>query len=64
MEKYIRYVSTNTNGQVLGIEEQKSRIHQFIESGSDKLFDIIMEQGTGNNNRKGLEVAINLCIGN
>jgi DNA invertase Pin-like site-specific DNA recombinase len=31
MEKYIGYVRTSTGRQVLGLDEQKSRINQFIE---------------------------------
>jgi DNA invertase Pin-like site-specific DNA recombinase len=63
MENYIGYVRTSTGRQVLGLDEQKSRINQFIESSQDKLIDVVVEQESGKNNeRKGLEVAINLCI--
>lgn len=65
MENYIGYVRTSTGRQVLGLEEQKSRINQFIQSTGDTLVEIITEQETGkNNNRKGLEAAINLCTKN
>ena len=65
MEKYIGYVRTSTGRQVLGLEEQKSRIHQFIESSNHELAEIIVEQESGkNNDRKGLEIAINKCLKN
>ena len=63
MENYIGYVRTSTGRQVLGLDEQKSRINQFIASAQDNLIDVVIEQESGKNNeRKGLEVAINLCI--
>jgi DNA invertase Pin-like site-specific DNA recombinase len=63
MEKYIGYVRTSTGRQVLGLEEQKSRIIQFVESSGDILIDIISEQESGKNNlRIGLESAINKCL--
>lgn len=63
MEKYIGYVRTSTGRQVLGIEEQKSRIIQYVESNGDTLIDVISEQGSGKNNeRPGLEIAITLCL--
>ena len=62
MEKYIGYIRTSTGRQVLGLEEQKSRINQFIETISGELIEIISEQETGkNNNREKLNVALNLC---
>ena len=65
MEKYIGYCRTSTGKQVLGLEEQKSRIHQFIESSNHELAEIIVEQESGkNNDRKGLEIAINKCLKN
>ena len=65
MEKFIGYVRTSTGKQVLGLEEQKSRIHQFIESSNDELVEIIVEQESGKkNDRKGLEIAINKCLKN
>jgi DNA invertase Pin-like site-specific DNA recombinase len=65
MDKYIGYVRTSTGKQILGIEEQKSRINQFIEKGNDELLTIIEEQESGKNNeRKGLETAISLCMKN
>lgn len=65
MEKYVGYVRTSTGRQVLGLDEQKSRIHQFIQSSKDELIDIVTEQESGkNNNRVGLDNAINLCIKN
>jgi len=65
MEKFIGYVRTSTGRQVLGLEEQKSRINQFISSTQDELIEIITEQESGKNNeRKGLEIAINKCIKN
>jgi DNA invertase Pin-like site-specific DNA recombinase len=63
MEKYIGYVRTSTGRQVLGLEEQKSRIIQFVESNGDTLIDIISEQDSGKNNvRAGLEMAISQCL--
>ena len=65
MEKYIGYVRTSTGKQVLGLEEQKSRISQFISSNNDFLVDIVSEQESGQNNeREGLEIAVNLCVKN
>jgi DNA invertase Pin-like site-specific DNA recombinase len=62
MEKYIGYIRTSTGRQVLGLEEQKSRINQFIETTSGELIEIISEQETGkNNNREKLNAALNLC---
>ncbi len=63
MEKFIGYVRTSTDRQVLGLDEQKSRINQFISQSQDILIEIVVEQESGkNNNRKGLEIAINMCI--
>jgi len=65
MEKYIGYVRTSSGRQVLGLEEQKSRIIQFVESNGDTLIDIVSEQDSGKDNiRLGLEMAINHCIKN
>ena len=65
MENYIAYVRTSTGKQILGLEEQKSRINQFIASGNDFLVDIVSEQESGKNNeRAGLEIAVNLCVKN
>jgi DNA invertase Pin-like site-specific DNA recombinase len=63
MEKYIGYVRTSTGRQVLGLEEQKSRIIQFVETNGDLIIDIIEEQESGKNNmRGGLELAISKCL--
>jgi DNA invertase Pin-like site-specific DNA recombinase len=63
MEKYVGYIRTSTGRQVLGLEEQKSRIKQVIETTSGILVEIISEQETGkNNNREKLNVALNLCV--
>jgi len=65
MEKYVGYVRTSTGKQLLGLEEQKSRINQFITSGNDFLVEIVSEQESGKNNeRAGLEIAVNLCVKN
>ncbi len=65
MEKYIGYIRTSTGRQVLGLEEQKSRINQFIETTTGILVQIISEQETGkNNNREKLNIALNLCSKN
>jgi len=63
MEKYIGYVRTSTGKQVIGLEEQTTRINQFIQSSGDTLVEIIIEQESGKkNNRVKLEYATNLCI--
>jgi DNA invertase Pin-like site-specific DNA recombinase len=63
MEKYIGYVRTSTGRQVLGLEEQKSRIIQFVESNQELLIEIVSEQESGkSNDREGLEIAISKCI--
>lgn len=65
MENFVGYVRTSTGKQILGLDEQKSRIHQFILSTGDQLIEIIVEQESGkNNNRVKLDYAINLCIRN
>ncbi|MDP1812245.1 MAG: recombinase family protein [Sediminibacterium sp.] len=63
MEKFVGYVRTSTGRQLLGLSEQKSRIHQFIKSTGDQLIEIVVEQESGkNNNRVRLDYSINLCI--
>jgi DNA invertase Pin-like site-specific DNA recombinase len=63
MENYIAYVRTSTGRQVLGLEEQQSRIHQFIQSTGDNLIEVVIEQESGkNNNRIKLDYASSLCI--
>jgi DNA invertase Pin-like site-specific DNA recombinase len=63
MENYIAYVRTSTGRQVLGLEEQQSRIKQFVESTGDKLIEVVVEQESGkNNNRTKLEYTTNMCI--
>ncbi len=48
---------------MLGLEEQQSRINQFIQSTDNILVEIVIEQESGkNNNRVKLEYATNLCI--
>lgn len=65
MENYIAYIRTSTGRQILGLEEQQSRIQQFIQSTGDKLVDVVIEQESGkNNNRTKLEYATNLCLKN
>ena len=65
MEKYVGYVRTSTGRQVLGLDEQKSRIDQFIQVSHDELIDIITELESGKNNKRiGLDAAINLCTKN
>lgn len=62
MEKYVGYIRTSTGKQVLGLNEQESRINQFVKSSGAELVDLIIEQESGkNNNRKGLEQAMLLC---
>ncbi|MFN5055718.1 MAG: recombinase family protein [Bacteroidota bacterium] len=63
MENYIAYVRTSTGRQLLGLEEQQSRINQFIDSTGDNLIEVVVEQESGkNNNRIKLEYATSLCI--
>jgi len=47
MEKYIGYVRTSTGRHVLGLEEQNSRIHQFINSSGNFLIELLVEQEGG-----------------
>ena len=62
MEKYVGYIRTSTDKQVLGLKEQESRINQFIANSNSELITIIVEQESGkNNNRKGLDQAMMLC---
>ena len=63
MENYIAYVRTSTGRQVLGLEEQQFRIHQYIQSTKDNLIEVVIEQESGKNNKRvRLEYATNLCI--
>lgn len=63
MEKYIGYVRTSTGRQLIGLDEQTTKIYQFIQSTSDTLVEIVTEQESGkNNNRVKLDYATNLCI--
>jgi DNA invertase Pin-like site-specific DNA recombinase len=63
MENYIAYVRTSTGRQLLGLEEQQSRIHQYIQSTGDNLIEVIIEQESGKNNyRTKLDYATNLCV--
>ena len=63
MENYIAYVRTSTGRQVLGLEEQQLRIHQYIQSTGDNLVEVVIEQESGKNNKRvRLEYATNLCI--
>ena len=48
MENYIAYVRTSTGRQLLGLEEQQNRIHQYIESTGDNLIEVVIEQVSGN----------------
>jgi DNA invertase Pin-like site-specific DNA recombinase len=62
MEKYIAYVRTSTGKQNLGLEEQQTQILDFINKNNSILIDTIVEQESGKNNqRPGLEKALNLC---
>jgi len=63
MENYIAYVRTSTGRQLLGLEEQQNRIHQYIESTGDNLIEVVIEQVSGkNNNRVKLDYVTNLCL--
>ena len=65
MEKYIGYVRTSTGRQVLGLDEQKTRIDQFIQGTGDQVIEIVVEQESGRQNqRKGLDYALDLCVKN
>jgi DNA invertase Pin-like site-specific DNA recombinase len=62
MEQFIGYVRTSTNKQNLGLEEQQSQILEFISSVGGELVEIIVEQESGKNNqRKGLDSALDKC---
>ena len=62
MEQFIGYVRTSTNKQNLGLEEQQSQILEFINSVGGELIEIIVEQESGKNNqRKGLDSALDIC---
>jgi DNA invertase Pin-like site-specific DNA recombinase len=62
MEQFIGYVRTSTNKQNLGLEEQQSQILGFINSVGGELIEIIVEQESGKNNqRKGLDSALDKC---
>jgi DNA invertase Pin-like site-specific DNA recombinase len=63
MENFIAYVRTSTGRQVLGLEEQQTRINQFIQTTGGILIEVVVEQESGKNNfRTRLEYATNLCI--
>ncbi len=63
MENYIACVRKSTGRQLLGLEEQQSRINQFIQSSGDNLIEVVVQQESGkNNNRTKLEYTTNLCI--
>ena len=65
MENYVAYIRTSTNRQTLGLDEQNSRINQFIDNNGDKLIEVVVEQESGkNNSRIKLEYAISLCLKN
>jgi len=65
MEKFVGYVRTSTGRQILGLDEQKTRIDQYIQGTGDQVVEIVVEQEKGkNNNRKGLDYAIDLCVKN
>jgi len=65
MEKFVGYVRTSTGRQILGLDEQKTRIDQFIQGTGDQLIEIVVEQESGRHNqRKGLDYAIDLCVKN
>ncbi len=62
MEKYIAYVRTSTGKQNLGLEEQQTQILDFISRNNGSLVNTILEQESGKNNqRPGLDKALNLC---
>jgi DNA invertase Pin-like site-specific DNA recombinase len=62
MEKYIAYVRTSTGKQNLGLEEQQTQILDFISTNNGLLVNTILEQESGKNNqRPGLDKALNLC---
>jgi DNA invertase Pin-like site-specific DNA recombinase len=62
MEQFIGYVRTSTNKQNLGLEEQQSQISEFINSIGGELIETIIEQESGKNNqRRGLDSALEKC---
>jgi DNA invertase Pin-like site-specific DNA recombinase len=63
MEQYIGYVRTSTGKQILGLEEQKSRLKQFAQQEEIAIVKIFVEQESGKNNeRKELNAAIDICL--
>lgn len=62
MDKFIGYVRTSTGKQNLGIEEQRHQIEEFVRLNGAELVDVIIEQESGRNNQRiGLDKALNVC---
>jgi len=43
MEKYVGYCRTSTGSQSLGLDEQRSRILEYTNSGNHELIDVYTE---------------------
>lgn len=62
MKRYVAYYRTSTNRQNLGIEAQRTMVANYLKNVGGILIDEVEEQESGkNDNREGLERAIELC---
>lgn len=62
MKKYVAYYRVSTNKQNLGIDAQKSLVNNYLNSIEGILFAEVEEKESGkNDNRVGLEKAIQIC---
>lgn len=62
MIKYVAYYRTSTNKQNLGIEAQRTMVQNYLKSIGGYLVDEVEEKESGkNDDREGLERAIQLC---
>ena len=61
-QTYICYFRTSTKTQHLGIDAQKTATQNYINSVGGIMLDYVVEHESGkNDNREGLERAIQLC---
>lgn len=62
MNFFVAYYRTSTNRQNLGIDAQRTMVQNYLKSVGGILIDEVEEQESGkNDNREGLERAIELC---
>ena len=60
--KFIAYYRTSTNRQNLGIEAQRTMVQNYMKSINGILIDEVEEKESGkNDDREGLELAIQMC---